>query len=116
MHLSEQDRRLIEELVFDPNQRPSFDLMKSCLVWPDERPSGLSREGRQFLARLWIVRGFKHRGIADDQWGLDSSPLLRVWQHGLAIQLRWPGFQRLDLSEQDRVYLQKSLSEAVEEA
>lgn len=103
---SERDRRLIEDLVFDPDLEPSFDAIKACLVWSDERPIGLTPEGYETLCDLWIVRGYIHRGIPEDLWGIDpaSGYLQDVWQRARQEQLQWPGFERLVLRESDKSY------------
>jgi hypothetical protein len=73
MRFAELDRAILRQLVFDPACEPSYELMKSCLVWPDERPLRISREGYELLGDLWAVRGFLHRGIPLSQWGLDPT-------------------------------------------
>ena len=92
-----------------PNQ--TFDLLKYCLTWTDERPAThLSNEGREFLTILWIVRGFIHRSLPKEQWGLDPDYFNEVWEFGLANVAQWPGFKRLVLSEADRAYLDTCLA------
>jgi hypothetical protein len=110
-----QDREKLEQLVVDPECEPSYELLKSCLVWPDERAAGLTKEGYELLCDLWIVRGFIHNGVLPDKWGLDPAYFREVWQNALVDVPGWPGFKRLELSEHDREYLSKSVKEAATE-
>jgi hypothetical protein len=109
MHISQDDLSCFERLVFDESLEPSFEYMKSCLTWGDERPTGLSKDGLEFLYDLWIVRGFIHRSIAEKDWGLDPEYFKHVWEYGLNIVPQWPGFKRLVLTGQERQYLEDSL-------
>lgn len=111
MMIEERDLNLIRALNFDPSAKPNFEMLKYCLIWPDERPSEhLSNEGSEFLSDLWIVRGFIHRSLPPEQWGLDSQYFKDVWAFGLKNVGQWPGFKRLALSETDRSNLVSCLS------
>ncbi|MFZ6781414.1 hypothetical protein ACO0LD_31710 [Undibacterium sp. Ji83W] len=111
MEISNKDAELFRSLVLDADEEPTFDLLKYCLTWPDERPIGrLSTEGSEFLSDLWIVRGFIHRSLPKDQWGLDPLYFEEVWEFGLANFEQWPGFKRLVLSENDKTYLTSCLA------
>ena len=116
MIISERDLNILRGLAFDSDTEPMFELLKSCLIWSDERPSeNLSSEGREFLYDLWIVRGFIHRSLPDEQWGLDPKYFKDVWEFGLANVAQWPGFKRLVLSDVDRGYLAKCLKTSLSE-
>ena len=112
MHFSPPDREALQRLVFDPTSEPSFELMKTCLVWPDERPERISNAGYELLGDLWIVRGFLHRQVPAEKWGLDPAYFQEVWSNALEDVPGWPGFRRLQLSEAERAYLHGSLKEA----
>ena len=112
MRFSQSDRERLERLTFDPTCEPSYELMKSCLVWPDERPAEITKEGYELLGDLWIVRGFMHREVPLEQWGLDPAYFQEVWRSALADVPRWPGFRRLELSDADRTYLSTSIKGA----
>jgi hypothetical protein len=114
IHFAESDRAVLAELVFDPACEPSYELMKSCLVWPDERPLRISKEGYALLGDLWAVRGFLHRVVPLSQWGLDPTYFQTVWQNALVDVPEWPGFKRIDLSESDRAYLAACLKASTE--
>ena len=111
-YLAQADRALIEGSTFNPALRPSFEVIKSCLIWEDERPSELSRSGSQFIARLWVVRSFIHQGIPPERWGVDPTPFENAWRAAQSAGLKWPGFMRLNLSEEDARYLKTSLDAA----
>jgi len=103
------DLKLIEALVYNPSLEPSFDVMRDALVWDDERPDGLSREGYEKLCDLWIVRSLIHRGISFTDWPLDPEYFGTVWSQAQKQGFKWPGFNRLHLSQKDREYYEKSL-------
>lgn len=109
--IPKNDISLLTELTLDSRAEPSFDLLKYCLIWPDERPlDHLTSEGREFLSDLWIVRGFIHRSLPKEQWGLDPQYFEDVWEFGLANAAKWPGFKRLVLSDVDNAYLVSCLA------
>ncbi len=111
MRFVPSDRESLERLVFDPSCEPSFELMKGCLVWADERPAKISKEGYELLGDLWLVRGYLHRNVPVEQWGLDPAYFQEVWKNALEDVPRWPGFRRLDLSHAERAYLDECLRE-----
>ena len=101
------DMEVLENLTLDPTAQPSFEVLKCCLIWPDERPfERLSHAGQEFLSDLWIVRGFIHRSVPRDEWGLDPDYFWETWNFGLSNVARWPGFQRLTISDADRACLE----------
>lgn len=105
------DIATLGKLVLDPAARPSFEMLKSCLIWPDERPrERLSSAGQEFLCDLWIVRGFIHRSVPRDAWGLDPAYFWRTWDFGLSSVPDWPGFQRLAISDADRACLELGMT------
>lgn len=110
MKLSQVDVAVLGQLRFDEGCEPSYDLIRACLVWPDERPHKISNEGYELLGDLWIVRGYLHRWIPPENWGLAPSYFQGVWRLALESVPGWPGFRRLELSEVDRAYLEQSLS------
>lgn len=109
--LGSNDRALIESLQFDASLEPSFDVVKSCLWWDDERPFGLTRAGYRFICDLWIMRSFFHQGLPEHEWGLNPDHYKRTWGSALAANLHWPGFERIELSARDRAFLEKCLRE-----
>lgn len=111
-YLTLADRETIEALVFQPSLKPSFELIRSCLVWDDERARGLSKRGNDFIRRLWVVRSFIHQGLSREHWRIDPAPFENAWNAAHRAGLKWPGFLRLHLSDEDTLYLQRSLYEA----
>lgn len=105
MRFSDTDRDAIDRLPLDPAAEPSFEVLKECLIWPDERPSSISHDGYRTLSDVWIVRGFLHRQVPYEEWGLDPAYFRDVWEYALSAIPNWPGFQRLELSPADRAYL-----------
>ncbi len=111
MAIPERDLELLKGLTFDANVEPMFDLLKYCFTWPDERPlDHLSSEGREFLSDLWIVRGFIHRSLPHEEWGLDPEYFKDTWEFALTKVAQWPGFKRLVLSETEKAYLAECLA------
>lgn len=95
------------KLTLDPTAQPSFELLKCCLIWPDERPpERLSSAGQELLSDLWIVRGFINRSVPHDEWGLDPVYFRETWNFGLSNVAGWPGFQRLTISYVERACLE----------
>jgi Fe-S-cluster formation regulator IscX/YfhJ len=45
MRFTDADREIVNQLVFDPTCEPSYELLKACLVWSDERPTEISNDG-----------------------------------------------------------------------
>ena len=111
MRISNQDRMAIESLSYNPSLEPSFDIVKSCLMWEDERPGSISSEGYRFVRSLWVVRSFIHRGLPEEQWGLEPHHFQAIWRFAIDAKLKWPGFYRLELSWKDRIYFEKCLAE-----
>ena len=111
MQISEQDRAAIEQLEFDPTLKPTFDIIKSCLIWRDESPTGASADGRRFVSLLWIYRSFQHRRISDDKWPVDSRIYREAWEYAVRENIKWPGLRRLSLSDEDLSYLEAKLNE-----
>jgi hypothetical protein len=108
------DLNLIESLKFDPNLEPSFDNMRDCLVWSDERPQGLTHVGFESLCDLLIARSFLHRGLDFSTYKLSPEYYRIIWDRALAQGFSWPGFQRLTLTEKDRAYFDKMLADNYE--
>lgn len=107
VYFSEQDRRLIENLSYDPNRQPSYDSIKDCLVWNDERPEGLTSDGYGKLCDLWIARSFIHRGLPFSAHELDPAYFEQVWSTARKQGFQWPGFMRLKLNDADRLYYEE---------
>lgn len=107
-----EDLRLIELLTYKPSLKPSYDHIKNCLAWDDERADGLTPAGYEILCDLWIARSFIHRGLSFSIHELDPNYFRVVWERALGQKFKWPGFQRLTLSEEDKTYFERMRLEA----
>jgi hypothetical protein len=108
-----EDLGLIESLVFDPSLKPSYDEMRNCLVWADERVEGLTPAAYEHLCDLWIARSFLHRGLDFSTHKLDPDYFRVIWERACRQGFRWPGFHRLSLSEEDRAYYEQMMAQAL---
>jgi hypothetical protein len=111
MRFSQLDRPCVTRLVYDPTCEPSYDIMKACLVWPDERPDRISNDGYELVGDLWIFRGFLHRGVPRHEWGLNPDYFETVWKNALDDVPCWPGFRRIELSSLERLFLEGQIRE-----
>lgn len=111
MLLSSEDRAAIERLVLDRTLAPSFEILKSCLIWEDEVPRGISGAGYKYVQDLWATRGWIHRGVPLERWTFGHERFLRIWDDALSSGLKWPGFHRLALSTGDQQYLREQLAD-----
>jgi len=118
-YFNKEDLALIENLKYDPNLKPSYDLIKGCLVWPDEIPSGLSSEGLFLLGYVLPARGLIQKNIPFNSKNhavtrVFGSQLEKAWNLVLSNNLKWPGMRRLNLSAEDMEYLKKNEKEPIE--
>jgi hypothetical protein len=107
--LSSDDRERIEAVWFDPDATIAFSEIAGCLVWSDEVPEGLSPAGWDYLRDLLGARGYLHRGIPAREWDFGSPGRLERWNEARASGLRWNGFRRLDLGDDERQLLERYL-------
>jgi len=112
--LSDADRDLLAAVAFDPDAEPAFNEITWCLVWPDEVPDGLSREGYRVVRDLLVARGFIHRGIPVEAWDEGYLDRWERWNEALASGLRWNGLRRLGLTTAQRGLLRRSLGSEAE--
>ena len=111
-----KDLKIIEALKIEQNAVPAYEILKDCLVWTDERVKGMSSEGYEKLMDLWIVRGFIHKGISEEKWGIGNDTyLLNAWNEAKSQIPHWIGFTRLKLSDEDRKYFEDERNKILEE-
>lgn len=108
--LPDADRELLEAGEPDPDAEPLYNDVTSCLVWPDEVPDGLSREGYGYVRDLLVARGYLHRGIPVDRWDFGYADRWERWNEALASGLRWTGFRRIGLTAAERDLLRRYLT------
>ena len=91
--LSDADRDLLAAVAFDPDAEPAFNEITWCLVWPDEVPDGLSREGYRVVRDLLAVRRRREVAAAGQQHGVRERqpPLDVLGGHGAAGGPRMDG-------------------------
>jgi len=109
--LSDADRELLEGLPFDADAEVAFNEVTACLVWADEVPDGLSRDGYRVVRDLLGARGLIHRGVSSEDWDYGFPDRLDRWNEALAEGLRWNGFRRLALTGGQRALLRRSISD-----
>jgi hypothetical protein len=114
-YLCGDDLKKIEALVFQPELEPSYEVIKDALIWSDERPEDLSSEGYEKLIDLWIARSLIHKGIPFSDWRLDPEYFEKVWSEATKQNFKWPGFNRLHLSNKDKAYYLSQQEQANEE-
>jgi hypothetical protein len=107
--LSDGDRRLVDEQAFDPDAEASFNEVTWCLVWSDEIPDGLSRDGYEIVRDLLVARGLIHRGVPVESWDYGWMDRWERWNEALASGLRWNGFRRIGLTTAQRTLLSRHL-------
>jgi hypothetical protein len=113
MMIPERDISILNGLCYDENAEPNFDIIKYCLIWPDERPvDHPSKEGYELLTDLWITRGYIHQQVPYEEWLFDPPYFKERWEFGLINIPNWPGFKRVELSEANQKILAECLKEA----
>ncbi len=114
-YFSREEKIELEKLKFDSKIEPSFDLMRSCLVWSDERPDRYSTESYDRLRDLWIARYFiYHSNIPEKEWWISEQARIYYkicWKTAFESGVKWPGFrkERLFLRGEDKEYLREEL-------
>ena len=106
--LSARDRELIESLTYDPSAKPRFCSMRDYLVWPDEEPAGISPTGYEYLTDLLIARALMHHGLELPP-PIKPEFFRKIWEKAQSEGLKWPGFNRLSLNDDDKAYYLKKL-------
>ncbi len=106
------DLVLIESLVLDSSLKPSYSAMRSHLMWADEMSDGLTAEGYEALCDLWIARSFIHLGLDFSSHPLEPEYISNFWKRALEQKIKWTGFERLVLNEEDRSYYDSMIEKA----
>jgi hypothetical protein len=105
-----KDLQLMEALVYDPSLGPGYEALKGCLIWEDERPSGLSPDAYSNLCSLWGARALFHRGLTLADHPLNPEYSRDIWERALHQVPGWPGFKRITLSAKDKEYYEQNLN------
>ncbi len=104
---SKRDLELIKALVYQTKLKPSYDIMRDALVWMDEWTQELSSEGFEKLCYIWLSRSFIHRGLPFSSYNFNPNLLEKVWLEAQNEIPHWPGFNRLELSQEERAYYEE---------
>ncbi len=110
-----KDLEIMKSLKFDPSLKPNFESLKGCLVWKDERPRGLSLDADDLVNSLLIARASIHRGLTLDDLPFDPEYYKELWALAQQQISEWPGFKRLTLSDEDRLYLEDEIAASFRE-
>ena len=108
---SDRDVQILEKLEYNPSAQPSYDEMHGCITWEDEYDADLSSKGHELLYELWIARAQIHKGESFDKMALSGDYYEALWNSAIDSELSWNGFQRLELSDEDKKFLFNSLKE-----
>ncbi len=106
---SDQDRELIESLVFDTSLAPEFNAVSTSLYWEDELPEDITNAGMKVVRLLWIARSFVHRGLPFEGDETDPKSWRNLWQQATEEIPYWTGFKRLVLNKKDKEYFEQWL-------
>ncbi len=79
--------------------RPNFNPLSSLLFWDGITPQAYDDLNALCLARALIYYDYK---LTTDL--LDSEYFRSVWDKAIASDLKWAGFHRLQLSDEERKY------------
>ncbi len=107
---SERDRNLIEASNYDSALKPNFNPLSSLLFWDDEAPRGISPQAYDVLNALWLARALLYYDYKLTTDLLDPQYFKSVWDKAIAANLKWAGFNRLKLSDEDRGYFASELN------
>jgi len=106
---SDQDKALMDSLVFDPALKPEYNPVSNCLSWDDEVPQDISYSGLNVVRRLWMARGYLHKGQTIEDHFLNPHILRHLWEQATDEIPDWPGFKRLVLNKAEKAYFQEWL-------
>ena len=78
-YFSKRDLELIKVLIYQPELKPCYDVMRDALVWMDEWDKRLSSDGFNRLCNLWVARSFIHSNIPFSSYTFNPNLLEKVW-------------------------------------
>lgn len=107
---SDRDRDLIEASNYDRDLKPNFNPLSSVLFWDDEAPRGISPKAYDVLNALWLARALQYYDYKLTTDLLDPQYFKSVWDKAIASNLKWAGFNRLKLRDEDRAYFASELN------
>lgn len=113
--LTDKDIELIQTQPYDSTLMPNFESLKGCLVWKDERPRGLSLDAGRVINSLLVGRNLLHRGLTLDDHPINAEYCKKVWALAQQQISNWPGFKRLTLSAEYKMYLDDEIAASFRE-
>jgi len=108
----EHDTEILRNLEYEPDSKPGFDDYRSCLIWDDEYSMKLSSHGHELIYDLWVARDHIHQNIPFSDRVLGGEYYEKLWNDAIDKGVEWNGFKRLELSDEDKEYLDASLKRA----
>lgn len=116
-HFTEREIESLNRLEYKSEEKPYFDPLRSCLRWLDEDPLDACSKSYEHLLDLVIVRSYIHLGKPREMWYSITPTIyfVEVWDEALSRAPNWPGFKRLDLSNEDRSYFLTELARPLED-
>ena len=108
--LVDRDKKLVDQLVYQPDAQVKFNTLADYLMWPDELPTGITPDGLDVLSSLWVARSLLHKGLSLEDHPIDPEYSRRVWEQALEEMPDWPGFKRIKLDAKDQQYLTQMLN------
>ena len=109
---TERDLDLMRSLKYDPSLEPSYEYIRGCLFWEDERPEGLTPDADDLVGSLIIARSLFQRGLTLDDHPIDPEYCKNLWAIAQQQIGDWPGFKRLTLNDKDKKYLEDEIASA----
>lgn len=95
------DAKRINELTFDPSARLQYDVFRDAVHWSDEGYDSVCETCRDHLGGVLVAR----QRYLDLKRPLPA--LLRLWESFQSRHPRWPGFQRLLLSDEQKQQIEQ---------
>lgn len=105
----ERDLKLIESLVYDPSLKPRFNALSSFLIWEDELPINITPNGIDTLSALCVARAFLFHGLKLPDH-INAADFKQIWDNATDEGIKWPGFNRLKLSNEDSAFYREMLA------
>lgn len=90
------DAKRVNELTFDPSAKLQYDVFRDAVHWSDEGYEAVCDTCRDHIGCVLMAR----QRYLDMKRPLPA--LLRIWETFQSRHPRWPGFQRLLLSDEQR--------------
>ena len=122
--LKEEDVRIIEALKYDSDLKPSYDSWLNALIWEDEWVASEISNVRinEFITDLVNARAYFHDAervkleeevLAAQGFAPFQMEFFRTeWKNARDSGLKWPGFHREKISQEDLEYLRAAQSGA----